>query len=149
MFEKKIYLQVSHFFGGGEFAFTVTCPSVTRGGVLQQEKCILSFSNQRDGIQAPKFGMAKYHENLKILVFVCCRSYLVIFGFVLLRLPEHLVFFKLLILVLKVFEKIWIWYFTLRQTQIKILWFFIENGCFSLKNGCFSLKNGCFSLKKK
>ena len=63
-----------------------------------------------------------------------------IFEFVLLKLPERLVFFDLLILVFKVFEKIWIWYFTLKQTQIK-------NGCFSLKNVCFSLKNGCLALK--
>ena len=68
--------------------------------------------------QALKFGMAKYRKNLKISVFVCCRSYLVIFGFVLLRLPDYLVFIDLLIVVFKVFEKIWIWYFIVKQTQI-------------------------------
>ena len=68
--------------------------------------------------QAYKFGMTKYRKNLKISVFVWFRSYLVIFGFVLLRLQEHLEFFDLLIMVLKVFEKIWIWYFILKQTQI-------------------------------
>ena len=70
-----------------------------------------------------------------------------IFGFVLLRLPEHLVFFDFPILVIKVFEKIWIWYFTLKQTQMKkmvvIHWkmvilnwkmvFFFKKDCFSLK----------------
>ena len=44
-----------------------------------------------------------------------------IFEFVLLKLPERLVFFDLLILVFKVFEKIWIWYFTLKKTQINFI----------------------------
>ena len=64
--------------------------------------------------------MAKYRKNLKISVFVCFRSYLVIFVFVKLRLPEHLVFFDLLIMVFKVFEKIWIWHFILKEAQIKL-----------------------------
>ena len=42
-----------------------------------------------------------------------------VFGFVIFRLPGHLVFFDLLIIVFKVFEKIWIWYFLLKQTQIR------------------------------
>ena len=59
--------------------------------------------------QALKFGTAKYHKNLKISVFVCCRS-----------IDWYwLVFFDLLIMVFKVFENIWIWYFILKQTQIK------------------------------
>ena len=64
-----------------------------------------------------------------------------IFGFVLLRLPDYLVFIDLLIVVFKVFEKIWIWYFIVKQTQI-------NKGCFSLKNGHPILENGCFSIKK-
>ena len=57
--------------------------------------------------QALKFGMTKYRKNLKISVFVCFRRYLVAFGFVVFRLQEYLVFFDLLIMVFKVFEKIW------------------------------------------
>jgi len=72
------------------------------------------------GGQALKFGMVKYHKNLKISLFVCCRSYLVLFGFVLLRLSEYLVFIDLYIVVFKAFEKIWIWYFILKQIQINI-----------------------------
>ena len=64
-----------------------------------------------------------------------------IFGFVLFRLPEYLVFIDLLKVVFKVFDKNWTWYFILKQTQIK-------NGCFSLKNRDLILKNVCFSIKK-
>ena len=42
-----------------------------------------------------------------------------VFVFVIFRLLEHLVFFDLLIMVLKVFEKIWFWYFLLNHNQIK------------------------------
>ena len=56
---------------------------------------------------------------MKISVFVGIYRYLVVFGFVIFRLPGHLVFFDLLIIVFKVFEKIWIWYFLLKQTQMK------------------------------
>ena len=58
-----------------------------------------------------KFGRPNNHKNLKSSVFVGIYKYLVVFGFVIFRLPKHLVFFDLLILVFKVFEKIWIWYF--------------------------------------
>ena len=56
-----------------------------------------------------------------------------IFEFVLLKLPERLVFFDLLILVFKVFEKIWIWYFILKQTQIKECLIFDEKWLFFIK----------------
>ena len=62
---------------------------------------------QSSQYQALKFGMTKYRKNLKISVFVCFRRYLVVFGFVVFRLQEYLVFFDLLIMVFKVFEKIW------------------------------------------
>ena len=44
-----------------------------------------------------------------------------VFGFVIFRLPKHLVFFDLLILVFKVFEKIWIWYFILKEGMPTIM----------------------------
>ena len=72
------------------------------------------------GVTKPwKFGWPNNQKNLKISVFVGIYRYLVVFGFVIFRLPGDLVFFDLLIIVFKVFEKIWIWYFLLKQTQIK------------------------------
>ena len=58
---------------------------------------------------------------MKSSVFVGIYKYLVVFGFVIFRLPKHLVFFYLLILVFKVFEKIWIWYFILKEGMPTIM----------------------------
>ena len=46
------------------------------------------------GFKHWKFGRPNNHKNLKSSVFVGIYKYLVVFGFVIFRLPKHLVFFK-------------------------------------------------------
>ena len=71
-------------------------------------------------VKPPNLVGYKYRKTLKISVFGCSEIYLVVFGFVAMTLKETLIFFDLQIGSSKLFGKLWIWCFLLKEYQIII-----------------------------